>query len=487
MRPNIVFVTLLLMLGGLAAGVALRGRATHQAPPLPAEASASAPEATASAAASTTASGPPPATSAAAPKEKKLSLERPLRVVSLGWELLAAGVMANDGADPGPESTFKKAKLEVFLRGKNDAAEVEHALARGGKDDGGADIAIMPLPRFVASYERLKALNPVIFFVVGWSEGGEVVLSTKTSFGELPPRDTVVLQAEAGSAAAFVGLFALELAGTAPERVELRDGKADWMAMPRRQAKSTSEQVKANMLLTTGEASRLVPYVAIAQAALIDQHADVLEVWAGQWLEGNRKVAADASEAARKVAEAKGAPLPLDVLSRLGEITPASLAENASATGLSGRGAVTLESLFRRSWDVWRKAKVLTIPPENAPVDGRVVAALVRAGGELGAPSTGGKGDKPNTDGKPLLVHRVPAANFDSDAFVENLGFIAGVFRRSPIRVSVHPRGSLDAKQTEAVIQLALEQFGLTEERLVAGKERPTPGSAATVEVMPVP
>jgi hypothetical protein len=493
LRSNTVFVLLILMLGGLVAGVALRSRPAHVAPAIAeptgsATATTSAASATASATVSATASGTvAPATSGSAAPADGPSLKRPIRVVSLGWELIAAGVMANDGADPGKNSAFKAKHLDVHLTAVNDASKLENALARGGKDDKGADIAIMSLPRFVASYERLKALTPVIFFVVGWSDGHEVVMSKKKSFEDLPARGKVKMRGAAGSAAAFVGLYALDLQGVDPERVELIDDKADWMSMTRRKSKSKSEQVKANLLLTTAEASRLVPYVAIAQASMIKKHEDVLETWAAVWLDGHNKVAADASEAARKIAEAKGAPEPLAVLSNLGQIAPASLAENATAAGLSGRGAVTLESLFQTSWDVWRRAKVLTIPPENAPVNGRVIAALVRAGGDLDVPQAGSKGDKPDTGGKPLIVKRLPRGKLDQDALIDEIAFVAGVFRRSPIRVTVHPHGIVDKKKSKAAVDGATSQFGLATGRLLVGKARSKAGSIATIEVMPVP
>jgi hypothetical protein len=175
------------------------------------------------------------------------------------------------------------------------------------------------------------------------------------------------------------------------------------------------------------------------------------------------------------------------VLSALGEIAPASLAENARVAGLSGRGAATLEALFGRSWDIWRRAKVLTIPPEHAPINGTVIAALVRAGGDLAAPDSTTKRDKPNTGGKPLLVHRLPRGELDERALAETVGFIAGVFPRSPIKVSAHPRFALDKKQSQAVIDAAVSEHGVAKNRLTVGAAPSKNGAIATVEVMPVP
>ena len=199
-------------------------------------------------------------------------------------------------------------------------------------------------------------------------------------------------------------------------------------------------------------------------------------------------MSADATAAARKIADTKGAPEPLTILARLGEVKPASLASNAQAAGLSGRGAVTLESLFQHTWQIWRDAKVLEAPPEQAPLTGAVIAELVRAEPALAipdAPAKGQSGDSSDQD-KPLIVHSV-AGKLDEDEAVSAIGFVAGVFRRSPVRVTVHRGLGVDTKNTELMIDRAVERFGLERSRLIEGKARPLRGAAATLEVMPIP
>ncbi|MEZ4438222.1 MAG: hypothetical protein R3B72_03995 [Polyangiaceae bacterium] len=497
MRSNVVFVVLLLLLGGLVAGLVMRAPETHEAPiaataePLPAASASGAPAdtgAVASASATVSAS----ASAAPAPPPPP-PMDRPLRVMGLGWELVAPGVMANGGVVPGSGSFYEKQRLDVVIAASQDASKVENALARGGKDPEGADIAILPLPRFVASYERLKALHPVIFFVVGYSDGREVVLSNKGGFDKLPRQGKLELDAAPGSAAAFLALYAFDLAGVNVDRVDLTSKDAPFRALTRRQSKAASEQVKGDVLLTTGEAAGLIPHVAIAQTGLVESHPAALTAWAEGWLEGQRIVASDASEAARTIAKAKGAPEPLTVLADLGTIRPASLADCAHATGLSGRGAATLEKLFEESWRIWREAKILSVPPERAPVDGSIVASLVRAGAPLDPPATSKVPDQAPTksDDAPLITHRIRADELDVDAVVEELGTIAGVFPRSPLVITVHPavRGRIaaDAKETKAVIDRALERFDLPPARLRAGKATGVTGTVATVAIMPVP
>ncbi|HZO13800.1 MAG TPA: hypothetical protein VFB62_11100, partial [Polyangiaceae bacterium] len=375
MRPKVTFIVLILMLVAVGVGVFFRRGSSQASAPVVPNASASAPTASASAVAS-----------APAPKSKGPQLGRALRVAGLGWELLAPAVMANDGATAGKDSRFKKAGLDVELSANSEVTQVENALARGGEDEKGADVAVLPLQRFVASYERLKALNPVIFFVVGWSDGGEIIQSKKASFDELPAQGDVKLRATAGEPAAFLGLYAFDLAGVAADRIKLvSDGEVDWSAITRREARQRSEQTSGNLLLSTSEASQLVPFVAITQASLLSKNPDALVALAEGWLGGHELLAQNPTAASRKIGDVKGAPEPLAVLARLGEIRAASLSENAELAGLAGRGAVTLEALFHRTWQIWRNAKVLSIPPEQAPIDGTIIATLVRSGGKLTA------------------------------------------------------------------------------------------------------
>lgn len=98
---------------------------------------------------------------------------------------------------------------------------VEGALARGGGDKDGADIAVVPFCELVASYERLRALSPEAFFVVGWSRGREALVSARDALPsptdkpdpKADPKAGVPLVGEAGDAATFLGLFALDANG----------------------------------------------------------------------------------------------------------------------------------------------------------------------------------------------------------------------------------------------------------------------------------
>ena len=265
MRKNIVAGLIAVLLLVLVGGTLLRGRAPHVAPQV-ADASSATPSDSAAPPPSAASASAAPSASAPRPDEPKL--DRPLRVVGMGWDLLAAGVVANDGAKPGSASLLKKQGLEVHFSSAP-AEGVENALARGGADERGADVAIMPLPRFVASYEQLRALDPVIFMVVAWSEGRDAVY-TKGKTLELPATGDVKLRADSGSVQAFLGLFALDVSGAALDRIKLVSKPADpWDLAVQTKRATEGEPPSGTLLFGTSEASRLVPVVAIAQASLL--------------------------------------------------------------------------------------------------------------------------------------------------------------------------------------------------------------------------
>ncbi|MDC0749236.1 hypothetical protein [Polyangium mundeleinium] len=512
MRQKIVFVLLICLLGGFGAIFVTRSRAPHTAPAPRDEAVAAlpAPSESASAGAGTSAAasaGPVPSgsgsagaapvangsTSAGAPpvetKPQPL-LDRPLKVVSLGWELAAPGLLANEGQTPGPKSVFTASGLDVRLSVSDAMSAVEEALARGGSDENGADVAVVPLPTFLAAYERLRALSPEVFFVVGFSRGREA-FAAKDGLPTAPVKGDVTLVGTPGAPATFVGLFLLDVAGVPAANVKVvapgsRDEKeAGFVAFDRTEMGADGAAGR-KIVLTTADAPRLVPLVAVAPRGLVADKERALVALAKGFLEGQKKLATDPPGGARIVAAAKGAPEPLALLRRLGDVAPASIGDNARMAGLSGRGALTLTTLFQRTWQLYRGASVLaTPPPETPPIATNVIAALARSGALPGGDmkSEAGKG-KPSEGEKPLVVFR--QEKLDEEALIDTIGLLAAVFERSVVRVSVTSAGGVDGAKTKKVIEAAEGRFDLESGKLVAPKKAGAKG-AAVVEVMALP
>jgi hypothetical protein len=405
----------------------------------------------------------------AAPKAPLM--KRPLRVVSLGWELIAPGVVANGGAKPGVDSAFAKERLPVQLAAFKSMEEVEAALARGGADPLGADVAIVPLPELVASHERLRALAPRIFLVLGWSRGRDGLMARSGVSLARPPRTRQVhLVGAPGSSATFFSLYMLELAGVPLGRVRLLEGadkkraaKAPFAAAERPLPSGFSGDRK--FLVTTADATKLVPVVAVAPEGLIKKHERALSTWGQVWIRGVERLQQDVPAAARQVAALKTAPHALDLLKRLGQIDPAPLMDNARLAGLAGRSPVTLEQLFRHCWRIWRAVGLISSPaPEVAPIHVWIMASMVRTYPALveaeptPAPGKSRKdGKAPGADTQTLLVHEPAARRWNERELAGQLALLAGVFERAALVVSV--RESL--ARARGLVAMASSRFEL--------------------------
>jgi len=485
-RSKIVSFVLLALLAVLGVGLFGRARSEHRVTaPSASPAASAATSAAPSASAAATSSAAP--ASSASPASKDKGLGRALRLTGLGWEPLAPVLLANGGLAPKKDSELGKLGLEVSVSVADSPQSVERALARGGADDDGADVAVLPLPAMIAAYERLQALKPVVFFVTGWSRGRDVVTAHE-GFDKLPATGEIAVKGSADSAATALALFALDVAGVSPSRVRLGDrgdAKASLRALRRA---DLADDERGDVVLGTSEANRYVPFVAIAPESLLERHpSQVLELVKG-WLAGEKQLAGDPSAAARKISAMPDSPEPIALLSRLGEMQPVGVAENAQLMALSGRDAVNVESLFQRMWRVAREAKLVAIPaPERAPIHTRVLTSLVRSEPSLARPETSSpKGaPKPGTE-KPILVERLPSP-FDPDVATAEIGFLAGVFERSPIRVTAHRGAGVDKKQTDELVGRTLDRYGLAEGRLTGGKTLSKGAASVTIEVLPVP
>lgn len=406
----------------------------------------------------------------------------PLRVVSLGWEVLAPGVLANGGITSADDGAFRKAGLDVTFAAVADAAEIQTRLSRGGDDEQGADVALMPLPAFVASYERLRALSPQVFFVVAWSRGRDAVIGDAELL-RAPPSGAMRLVGAPGSSETLLSLYVLDEAGVSPQRVELLEpgSSSQRRALQAVQRRRSGELDARQLVVSTADATHLVPVVAVAAAGVVDRRRDVLVRWSRTWMEGARALDADPAAAARTLAAQKGAPEAVDLVDALGWLEFTDLHGAAAAAGLSGRGAVSLDALFHRTWGLWREVGLLTTPsPERVPLTATVIADLAR---EASAPAAAPRRPASPGEAPVLLVHQVAGRRLDAAgeaALVSHVGMLAGVFSRSAIEVWV-PRSP---EAAERVAVGAAERFGLPSDRITVRRERdPKARKAAIVTV----
>lgn len=402
-----------------------------------------------------------------------LEPERPLRVTALGWELLGPAVIANDGLLPGDASRFRQAGLTVELAVAQTPEQLAAALARGGGVSDGADVALVPLPTFVASYEQLRALAPEVFLVIGWSQGRDALaaetadLLTRTS----PRSGTLALVGTPGQSATLLSLFALDQVGVDLGRVELISPHSEsaktapLRAIERSLLSPSTARVDAReLVLTSADAPRLIPMVAVAPAGFVRSNTNELARFTSVWLAGVEQLQADVPAAARRIAAQASAPEAVALLEMMGYVGFADLADAARLAGLSGRGAVSLEVLFQRSWSLWREVGVLSTPaPEHAPLDNSVIARVVL--GER-APTILGHREPGRAGERLVLIHCLaPDAVLDHDALVDEIGFLAGSFARAEIELSVRK----DRPAARRIVSAAIQRYDLDPDHLRAG------------------
>ena len=389
----------------------------------------------------------------AAVKPEGPPLDRPLRVISLGWDLAVPGHLANKGTSES-ESAFAKRKLDVEIKSSTDLSKIKSALANGGAHKSGADIAILPLPEMVASYEDLRALKPQIFFVVGWSRGRDALFARKrTSLLKLPRSGSVSLAGTRGSSAMLLSLYLLDIAGVDSKRLRI-SGEADrglmFSAVDR--GRSTAIPKDMRIAVTSADASALIPFVAIAPEGFL-QNRRAITAWIAAWLEGAQRLEADVPAAARQVSGISGAPETVTLVRRLGLIEFSGLRDNVRRAGLAGRDPVTLSRLFQLSWRLWRGVDVLTTPaPKSVPLAFAAISSLV-----LENPGIA-KSDEGSADFTTRPLFRGVASDMDAAALV------AGVFARSSVRVGAFGK----RKRSADALEELTTRYGLNSSRFEA-------------------
>lgn len=442
------------------------------------------------------------ASEAAAPKP-----ERPLRVTALGWELVAAGV-ALTAPDGGATS------MNLELAPETSLEAVEARLARGGGDPVGADVAVMPLPAFVQSYDRLRALDPRAFAVVGFSRGREEVHAASGALLKPPPAADEVkmialgphaasdatMKAAGSESATVLGLFALDLLGVPASRVRMvAPGAPDAKgALLSAIVRGTSDERK--LAFSSADASRLIPIVAIAPKAQIDGGEPRMREFARAWLDGIERSGKDASNVARRLANKEalplgagvgGAPEAISLLERLGQIEPVGLSVQRALIGAAAKGPVTLATLTQRTWILARAGGLTTsAAPSPLPIDDRVANAIAPApaaappaagGGDAGAADAGAFAALP-VAATPLVVYRAVDPAADVASVAAQIGFLAGVFEHAAFRVTA--KGG--DKAARAIATAARDAFDVAPTRLATAAGEPA-GAFASVEILSLP
>ena len=110
-------------------------------------------------------------------------------------------------------------------------------------------------------------------------------------------------------------------------------------ALARPLAGERSPDLPAKILLTTADASRLIPFVAVTAGGFAREHAAAVAALLVAWDRGATQLHADVPAAARRIAAEKSAPEPSVLLERLGWTADPGREDEGHALGLLGSDA----------------------------------------------------------------------------------------------------------------------------------------------------
>jgi hypothetical protein len=479
-RSRLLFFLLTGMLLALLYLVGTRNRDPHEVPrPRPKEVPA-APSGSGLADASPSAAPVVPGDGGSAGDARAPALDRPLRIVAASWEAAASLLVANGGPTTTDGSAVRAGGLEVRVDVVADEHDIEQRLARGGADADGADVAVVSIPTAIVANERLSALELQAFFVVGWSRGREVLLGTDDGLLAKPrasAKETPVVSQD--EAASVLAVFALGQNTTPPNvRVVRAADGGPLVAFARPLPTDRTPTAPTKVLLTTADASHLVPIVAVAPRGFFETRADAAVALVRAWLAGEGSLKKDIPAVARTIAAEQGAPDPATVIERLGWIATSDAADNARTLLVAQQGAMDAQALFRLEASLHEGAGVLSA--HQADRANVATGPLRRALGADAAKASAPPFTPPAADARVWLAHRIDKG--DASDVARQIATLAGVFDRSAIRVSTKP-----ASLAKDAATSAQDDFGVASERVVVGAAPPADGSRAWLEVLAAP
>lgn len=308
------------------------------------------------------AAGPVEAAAPSVPSNK-------LRLAVLFWELAAPIA----GMDP---AAVEATVLSV-------PQGVETRLARGGDDAEGADLAVVPLAEFISMYDRLRALEPSVVAIAGYSHGKEELTAPGDAAA---PKAGETVGTSGDAAATMLSIYALDFMRTDVSKVKLVSDPADvanaaWVTGPH-------AATKKRIVLSSADASRLLPAVIIAPRRTREAKKADLVKFVAAWFEGTARVRGNAPGVAKEL-EARKAPLfsgasekpqgALAIVERLGQIEWTTPQDNADAFGITDSKAMHVDDLMTLSWRLLRTAGVIAAStPAQLPITKDIVAEAAK-------------------------------------------------------------------------------------------------------------
>ena len=260
--------------------------------------------------------------------------------------------------------------------------ELRRALIRGA-DNGGVDLAVVPVSTLAMSASLLRDAAPRVVMLQGRSRGHEVLVGKGiTRLQELSGKRIGV---EDRSAAWYLVLWGLSRAGLSLRDVQvvdlddalgagnaLREKRFDAVAGIATNVGPVAQEVGATRLTSTADAPHLLASVVVARGDFAARYPDAIRRFIRGALDANAQVNRDPGEAARVLGDR--VPELGDPTEAISSAPPSTLKDNLAFFGVQGESPVTYRELFESAAAL--NQKLFGAPPAPDAEDTTDLGAL---------------------------------------------------------------------------------------------------------------
>lgn len=415
------------------------------------------------------------------------------------------GLVANDGALPGPNSRFTAAGLDVEIKLIKGSKERLEAF-----DKGEVDVMLLTLDYFanlVPQY-REKGVELKAFLMADWSRGNLGIVSkpeiksieglknAKVATTRNTPTHYLLLSLLKKSnltAAEVEGVKShIVYATKTPQAGEMyKRGEVDAVAIWEPHLSQAMAGGKGRLLVSTATATNLVADVLYAREDWIRAHEEDLTKLARAWFEGVAALEKDPDAGVKTIAKAFS-QTEEETRGVLGKIKPATFADNRAFLGLD-REQCAYASLFDEASRFWQKEGVIkTIAPAAPTRWLKALEAVQKEHAEEKIVENFKFAQGPKADVDPLLTKSVSIYFASGDAtlgpnarqIVDGFAEVLGQFGNAYVRVEGNTDNqgaraknvALSKKRAQALIDYVVAQYNLDRARFVAvgnGPDKP--------------
>ena len=415
------------------------------------------------------------------------------------------GVVANDGATPGPRSKFTEAGLDV-----------EFKLIRGSKerlqayDEGEVDVMLLSLDYFanlVPVYKE-KGTDIKAFLMVDWSRGNLGIVS-KPSIKSIEGLKDAKIATTRNTPTHYFLLNLLKQSNLSPKEIEkvksnlvfatktpqagemFQRGEVDAVAIWEPHLSQAAAGGKGRVLVSTVTATNLIADVLFARADYLAKREADIPKFVRAWFEGVKMIDKDPAGAVSTVARAFK-QTDDETRGVLSKIKPTTFADNRVFFGMEREDAPFI-TLFDDASRVWQTEGVIKAAAPAAPT--RNLKALESLSKDFAQEQVVEKfafTAAPNGDVTPLLTKSVtvyfPSASdkLDPNAkkVVDGFADVVAQFGNAYVRVegNTDNQGARDAnvalskRRADALVDYLVTKHGFDRGRFIAvgnGPDKP--------------